>query len=595
MEDNNNQGVQGQNQEPSLNPQTNQDTNEIKTENTYWENTNQAQQDTATPQNEQVPGNTSHFYQIDQQQMNGSYPSMQQPNMTYVQPPKRKSHKGLAAGMVILILLLAIGGTAFAFRDTLANSYVLMTKSPAEYYAYVEKKAIDDSIKELTPYLNTNSTEGAYQTSVDITYDRDSVNSLLQMATGMSLTDLEDSLGIQLNSLGIDMTTAAKDGIVYDNMGLRLNDIDLITFELFMNSVKQELMMRFPELSPAYIRQALPEYSAPTADYTEQLNQLLSEQSADFMKRYGFIIVDNMNIVELTKNVTVSTESLSVNSNKLTITLDNKSGSKLAEAILEEAQTDEFIMNLLPVLDITPVDYQAYITEARNNLKDIISNNTDNNVIEMNVYVNTKGEIIGRDLTMKEDGATVGAFGYSNLNNKEYSEFNLHIEDEDGVTIVSGTGNQRKENGLSSGKMTLEINDPSSELMSNVSVDIDYENAKTEFKDNRPYLYGTYTFSSPLAMGIQLVVEMNTANDVQLCKLAVQMGASSLLTIDGKLKFLKDFTIPEVKTGEEIYEFDDIGTYLFNSDIEAFISNLSDKLGVDLQGLLDTILSSLLF
>jgi hypothetical protein len=182
------------------------------------------------------------------------------------------------------------------------------TKSPAEYYAFVEEKAIIDGVDKLTPYLNLNRADEnvAYKTSVDVSYDRDTVDSLLQSTLGMGLSDLESSIGISLDSIGINSTVASKDGTIYESLGLNLNKVDIITLDLVMDTIKQEMLMRLPELSPAYFKQSLASGELNTGKYLEQIKKLTPDRTADFLKRYGKILSSSMKDVELTKNEKLS-------------------------------------------------------------------------------------------------------------------------------------------------------------------------------------------------------------------------------------------------------------------------------------------------
>jgi hypothetical protein len=580
--DDNNQGNSGKNPELPFNQLPNQNPN--GQENTYWENGNAS--DNSIQQSAQTPESASQFYQFYQEQMNGSTTPIP-PVMVPVTPPKKKSHKKLVAAIITLVLVLSLAGTAFAFQDTLMNSFALMTKSPDEYYAYVEKKSMEASIEKLTPSLKVNQ-DVAYEMSMDVTYDRGTVDSLLQTALGMGVGDIESMIGIPLDRLSMDGIVASKNGDMYESFGLSLNQVDIVTLEILMSTLNEEFFMRIPELSPAYLRQSLDTGEFDSEKYSEQLKLLTPERTADFLKRYTNIIADNMNEVELSKNEEVSVDALTANCTKLTITVDTESLYDITSAILKEAKEDEYIYDLLPLFEVTESEFKDAIDEAQDSLKDSLeSEMSDDSSLEMNVYVNDRGEIIGRDFEVEEEGNSLGSFGYMNLGKNNNNEFSLYYEDMDGNKILEGNGTQTKKDDAYTGEIDLEINDPTGEFPSEIGLEIKYEDVKTEIKNNRYYQYGIYTISSPLAYGLTLVVENNVEDDVQQCKMSVQMGGSPLLTIDTKAKYLEDFTIPSVSENEEIYDFTDYETYLSTVDIEAFISNLSEKLGVDLQSLID--------
>lgn len=585
MEDNNkNQGLQGQNSEQPLN-QFN--TNQNNTERTYWEN-GDTSQNLIPPQNTPTQENSSQFQQFYQQQMGDNFNAEQSTKVPLTQP-KKKITKKLIAAFIVLALLISLSATAFAFQDTLLNTYAMMTKSPEEYYAYIEKKAIEDSVDKLVPYLDlySKNMEGAYKASVDISYDRETVNSLLQSTVGMRMEDLESSLGISLDSIGMDATIATKDGAVYDSIGISLNQIDLITIEILMDTLKQEMLMRFPELSSAYIKESYATEEVDMNMYYALLEKLTSEKTADFMKRYGNIVTDNMNNVVLSKNEKLTVDKLTVNSNKLTVTIDNESAYKIILAILDEAKEDEYLYEFLPLFEITEEEFMTAIEEAKDSLKEAYeSDNAVDGSIEMDVYVNSRGEIIGREITAIEDGQSMGSIGYANVSNDDYNEFNFSIKDEKGDAILSGNGNQTKEGDTYGGEVAIEITDSSLELPTNISLNIEYDDVKTVTIDDHIYQYGTYTISSPQAMGIQVVIENDVENDVQKSIVNVQMGVSTLFTIATETEYLKDFTFPTISDNDEVYT--DYDSYLSSIDIEAFITELSNKLGINLEDLINS-------
>ncbi len=597
-----NQYSQDPNQQNYQNPQNQnlqftdasnyQDTQNQYSQNQYSQNQysqNQNAQNWQNTQNTQDANNSSQFYQYYQQQMNnGNNYGQPQPGVGPVQPSmmpmnqKKKSHKGLVAAIIALVLVLAGGGTAYAFKDTLSNSFALMTKSPNEYYEYVEKKAIENQINEIKPYLNSVDTDVAAQVSMSVTYDRETVNSLLQSSMGESIEDIEANIGLPLNSLGLNGTVATKDGNLYESLGLKLNDTNIISMELLMDIVNKELSMRFPELSSAILKTSLDLDEVDSGKYTEQLKLLTPERTTDFLRRYSTIIAENMKDVELTKGESLKLDTLSADCNKLTVTIDSESAENIANAILEEAKDDEYIYDLLPMLDMSVSDFKSEIEDAQNNLKDSFGNNT---IVEMDVYVDNKGEIIGRDITAKEDGSNLGVFGYTVLTDSGYNEYKFYYTDEDGNKVINATGSETKTGDTSNGALNLAIKDPSGSLPSDISVTAKYDDVKIVKKGNLNYTYGTYTISSPQAFGASLVIENKVENDEQLCKLSVMMGSSSLVTIDTKSKYLTDYDIPKM-TGDQVYDMNtDMDSYISGIDFNTFIDNLSDKLGADLQWL----------
>ena len=65
------------------------------------------------------------------------------------------------------------------------------------------------------------------------------------------------------------------------------------------------------------------------------------------------------------------------------------------------------------------------------------------------------------------------------------------------------------------------------------------------------------------------------------------MGASPLVTVGSTLEYLDDYTVKMPPKDAEAYNYSQIDSYQASIDIEKYIDNLSEKLGVDLKGLLE--------
>ncbi|MDF2941210.1 MAG: hypothetical protein K0S01_68 [Herbinix sp.] len=549
-------------------------------ESTYWEGSLQK-----LSSQEPVPNEES--MQNEDTKPGYLQPDISQPwypsNGTFPSSPKKKSHGKLIAVIILLLLLLSGAATAFAFQDTLMNTFALMTKSPAQYYAYVEKNAIQESIDKVKPNLNMSPKKIAYDASMDITFNREALDSLMQSTLGVSMTNLESYLGLPIENIGVDVLAGYDGGLLNETLGVRLNQVNLITMDLFMDTLKQEIFLRLPELSNAYLKESLNTGDTSTNFSITQLEKLTPERTADLLNRYGSILVENITQVELEKNNILTLDTLSVKCSKLTVTLTQEDSNAIAMAFLDEAREDAYIIDMLPMFNTTTEEYQQAIDDAKNELQTSGNTIMEDQTLQMIVYVDNRGNIIGRDLSTAGSSAAVG---YTNLSNKDYDEFNLYLKDDTGNTILKGTGNQTKDQGAYDGTITVDYNNPSTEPLTNLSFDIKYEDVRTETKDNHIYQYGSYTLSSLDLMGLQIMMENSVAQDTQYNKIIFQMGASPLVTIDTKANYLDDYTVEMPPETAEIYDATQSESYLSSLDIVSYISRLSEELGIDLNSLL---------
>ncbi|MDD3174467.1 MAG: hypothetical protein PHF63_12555 [Herbinix sp.] len=551
-------------------------------------------QDSLTGSGTPTLGATDQFNSYYQQQINSNAAPSQyngQPGYSQqytqsgfpagTQKQKKKSHGKVIAAVIVLLILFSGTATAYAFRGTIINTYAQLTKSPVEYYAYIEKKTITDSIDNLKPYLNLTSQDTAINVKSDVSIDRETVDSLMQSSLDMSLEDFESQLGVPIESFGFDVLYGHKDNIINETLGVRFNQVNLITMELFMDTTANDYFVRLPELSKAYL-----DFTDELSDTDIDLSQIKlpsTDQTIDLLNRYSNIIVDNITEVEVEKDKELNLDTLSTTCTKLTVTITNDDAYNICKAILTEAKEDEYLINLLPVYDITEDEYQDAIDDALDEL-DSSSEDLLDEDLNMVVYVDNNSNIIGREFTIDDSDAVLG---YTFINKGNKDEYNMYAEDDNGNTILDISGSQTKENGAYDGEATIEISDPDEYYFTDVSIDLDYEDFRTERKNERFYQYGTLNLSSAAFMGIEVTSEYSVENDIQNNKLIFQMGASPLVTIDTTTEYLNDYQVTMLPDDAEVYDISDIEGYEASLNLDDYISKLSEELGVDLQGLID--------
>lgn len=593
----NNSGYPEQDKEHTnedISAQNTEQSNQSEGDSTYWES-NQWND----------PYETANKVDTDPANLNQGTPNVtyEEFNSNQNKSPQKKSgaKKGFLAAAIILVVLLAGAAAAYAFSGTVRNSVALLLKSPRDYYAYIENKSIGSSADKMTAYMNMSGVnkDNATSVSAKLSYDKATVGAMLQGVTGMSISDLEASIGMSLDSIGFDVLSAKKDQETYGKIGLNLNNIDIISAELFMDFAAKEMFIHLPDLSPAYLKQSLDMEEYMSEDFSlESLNEftalLSSEKTGEFIKRYTALITDQIKDVELSKGENIAVKDVSVKANLLTITLNYEDFSDILRTVLKEAKDDEYIMDLLRIFNISKEDYEEEIDYALEELDDM-DNDPDftaaykDSKLVMKVYVGNDGNIIGRklDIHNPEVTHTISFFNVEK-NNKGAYKFNFH--EEDWSTDITVTGSHSIDKDAYTGSAVVDIVSDDVEVPQ-LSFKLDYEGLKTVIKNDRIYSYGRMTLSSHAMMGMELAFEYDVKDDAQLVTLKLNMGSSSLVTLETSTKYLKDFVIPEPDKNAEVFDMtDEIDAYSYTIDTEKFISNLSQKLGVNLEDLLGNML-----
>lgn len=496
----------------------------------------------------------------------------------YFNSTKEKSHKKLITVFLALLIILSGSAAAYAFRGQIINTFERLTKTPAEYYAFVEKKNISQSMQDIRPYLGLLNQNTAYNVKTNISINRDSLDSLLQNSLNASLSELEDEIGVPLNNFGINTYYGRKDNITNETITLRFNQVDLITAEFFINSVAKDFLVRIPELSKACLKISGNDTSSGLS--LSKADIPTAAETSDLLVRYGNIIIDNLTHVELIKNSSLQLDTLSADCTKLSVTITNDDAKNISEAMLKEAREDEYIIKLLPMFKITKDEYQKSVDDSLTELKgtDVLLPKD----FVMNVYVDKSGNIIGRDIT-----SSSAEFSYKLLSKGHYDEFKMYLKNAPGTNLLEITGSKTKTDGAYDGKAAVKITDPGEVKFKNINIDVAFEDYRIEKKNNRMYQYGTFTVSSPELMGIQINSESSVKDGIQNNKLTLRMGASPLITVNSTKEYLDEYTVGMPPEDVKVYDYTDYDNYAASIDFEAFVDKLSEKLGVNLSGLLN--------
>lgn len=548
--------------------------NQLESEPTYWESG--VLEDS---QQSQVL-----YHQQEPNQETDNYTSLHE-------APQKKRSKAPIMIAVVALLLIAFSATAFAFGKKARNSLAMLTKSPAEYFTYVVDKSVDQSMDKVTKHLDASGVgqDIAVESSVKLSYDKDTVSALLQSSMGMTIENFEALIGIPLDSVGFDIIVALEDKDLYEKLGLNFNNIDIITAEIFMDNL--EMMIRLPELSPAYLIQSLDmgKYGADSVDMdliNHALEVLSSDKTADFIRRYVSIVTAEIKDVELSKGKDLTVGDITVKANLLTASLTDETLYNIATKILEEAKDDEYILDLLPLFDMSEEDYQYEINYLLEDVKSYLTDLDKEEVLLIDLYVNSDGEGLGYHMTFKDSGSDTFELAFSNVEDNNKGEYEFYMTDsysQDGLKL---SGNHLIRNGAYTGSAVIDI---ISTYNPNMSFTIKYDDIKYATKNNHLYAYGNINISSLMMMGMEIEIEYDVDGAYQLANIYLNMGSSPLVTLEASSRYLDNYKLPEPDSNAKVYDIiTEIDAYSSTINLEGFISDLSDRLGVDLESLFGT-------
>ncbi len=518
--------------------------------------------------------------------------------------PGKKSNRKLIAVLIAIVILLAGSVTAYANRNALVNTFYKLTKSPTEYYAYVEQKELDKCIDKLSTSYDKSLIQYAEQQDSGVAQDLNLKFSINPQFTGMLGLGNFDSIEAKLSAL-------AKGGNSNSKLGISYNGTSVLTLDTYMNTETSDLYLLIPELSNAYLLFSLDEMMAESGtvsedySYSEYMNKVQSfinngtlsaETLNSLLKKYSSLAIKNIDNVTL-DSTDLTASDISNSFTRLTAEINQEDLYNMGMAILNEAKNDQVIKDLCTALDIsTEEEYSQSIDDAiaelNNNKETMIA--SEETVI-MNVYVDKFGNIMGREFksTTEEVASSLGY--YITRDSKDFG-FTSWVSEDD-VNILEITGNATYANNSFTGTSNFiysEYNDTNSDYTS-YSFDIAFENAN--LTDTTGYINGKYTITSDLLAGAQIVFDCSADELQQKIIMNVLYGnleAATLEILSGKGTF-QEFEFPS--DSDEVYDgVADFNSYFETVDLESFIATLEDTLEIEnLESYIQALLSGFMY
>ncbi len=563
------------------------DNGNTEVEKTYWESENEPQVKGRLDQEAGLES-AEEFYLRYQAYINqGSEALPPQPEPGSNKPSGRKVFKKVIAIIIAIVLLSGAGIAVYAFQDEIMNSIALMTKSPREYYGYVEVNNIMKLTRDITSGMSRfESRDADYKFAMDLSYDKDTVNSLISPLTGASISDVEAMIGFPLNSIGLDMIIARDDSKLYDELNLMLNKTGIFKAQFFLDTARNEMLMGFPDLTSDYLKISNDEIASK-----KQANTITAERTQDFIKRYSSVITDQITDVqvELNKNTELTVGKTTVNAALLTVTIDYDTYANIMDAVLIEAYDDEYFLDLVSQLGKTRDEYHKALEDIRDDLSSRADADNKNAKVIMKVYVNNKGDIIGREIESVIQDKTDSKLGMFRINKENKGCYEFYIIDNNGSKLVSVEGSHTKSNNAYSGGADISFDGKEA---GKISIYVEYEDVKREKQRNMTYLYGTISLTTPRLPGTEIQLKLDAEDKVQKADLLFNMGSTSLITLSTTTERLEDFKLPLPDSSARVYESEEAESFSDSFDVDGYIDNLSDKLGVDLRLIAELFMSS---
>lgn len=411
----------------------------------------------------------------------------------------------ILAIVLALGMLLALSACGEKKADPLVrqlvdeNAMALVRKdfdSDQAYYRAVEQRRADEVLGLALAGRNLDMNVGDpfyLGGKLLLTLDQSALEQeLLDLVTERAGVDLS-----WLKSLGLNVNAGRSGELGQVDLALQLNETDIITAQVVMDRSSMTEYVRVPELNDAAASVSLAEMGIP-ADPAE-MGQLMSDYFSnpvdlDTLQRYYAIVMDNMQDVTLSEG-SVTAGELTNTCTVANVSVNGENVLSIAKAVLDAAENDEqirglvyYAMRLGGEFEGSAEDfgetYQTKINELRQKLEETKPEDVGI-TLEMTVYIDEKGEILGRHAELKQNGETKLLYAPLTARDGDKLGVDLQIGVRDGdsyewggqtrswedYTLVSLQGN---------GSFSADTGAISGDFLLHMAINSDYNGEKTE-------------------------------------------------------------------------------------------------------------------
>lgn len=434
-------------------------------------------------------------------------------------PAPAKKKKFWIIPAVIGVVVIALGVAAVCNAAALKNRFKKAFSTPEEYYQYVEYQNAEEMAGHLfNIYGNALASSDFSNQSVSMDWEvilGDDGRELLESLIPYDMDWLETFSG----SFDINI----KDMMYNLSGSLTLGRQNVISADMVADLEEGEFFLKVPELSDKYLGinlEDITDESFESDTYAELLQgqyQIVAALDTDMLEKLTLSYLETA--LACIDDVEVSSDELSLGDvshkyTKISVDIDEDTVRNMLEAVLTKLEKDkdfeelfltqvEAALNYYQILygdyyeyyfeDVTPETlYEDFLDGVEEMLDDMDSFSMDSK-IRMNIWVDAKGNIVGREVRISTpyDKVTVR---YQMVQSGRRFAFEAKLDDGYDKLEIEGSGTK------SGDKLTGEF-----ELVSDgmVMLNVSTENFDIEsLKDG--YLNGSLTFS----LGKDLVKEL---------------------------------------------------------------------------------------
>lgn len=513
-----------------------------------------------------------------------------------VEPAKKKS---IFLIIAIIIVILAAGcAAAYNFIPWVKNNVKMLLNSDEDYYTWVEQENIEgvaDSVSGAYGKMLNSSNSSEAELRADL--DSENVRALIEKLTGSPLSESGIVLPSSVSFKG--GANVNEDGTIDSSFVFNADDKKLATMNFYMQD--GVYYYQIPELSPSYIsidlnsvmEEMYSEVGNESAGFLksymdtlmsistdpDSLKEMISEKELnELIVRYFTVIFENIDDVELDKNVECEVNGIKAKYNKLEANIDQGAAFSIVKDCLKEAKKDKTLIKVIEKFGLSKDDYTATIDSLLSQIGSVSMSGGDT-VLKMNVYVDSNGKICGREFDIPyEENVKIGYMSVNDGSDGAF-ELNLLIDDE-GFQITSSS---EEKSGKESGNAKV-ILAGAGDNGENMEFTVNYKDMET-VNDDKNYYKGELSVDLASYNGPVITVNLDSDGKSQTIKSDINIDGKNYGTISLTSKEEITIDIPAFDSSQQVYQYSEDGAqleqYKANADIETFINNIGSAFGVD--------------
>lgn len=338
----------------------------------------------------------------------------------------KKFPKGLIIAIAAIAVVLVV---VLANFKSVANTVNKMVSSEEKYYASIEKEEIKELVSSAANIYENTILEYSDYNNLSLDYGVEV--ELSEEASEMLAATIGTEDGKPFTKMAVDFFLSFKGDVLSAEAGATLGKTDLLSVKGVADLKKGEAYGIIDDLTSKYIGVSFEEYSEMITEAMakgDEFIKLLPDKKTveSLLNRYMTIVVENIDGVSEKKD-TVKVGDIEQKCTAIRVKIKEKDLKKIAIAVLEEAKDDKELISLVTdfaVLgakmegeeDVDAKEFEEMFKEGIESALESAKSAEDDSdeeedsdeeksdeAIIMNVWVNGKGEVIGREFKMNDE------------------------------------------------------------------------------------------------------------------------------------------------------------------------------------------------